>query len=326
MNGPSARTISTDEYGRYGVHGTLAYHYTTADAGLHRIVPGGTLLLNPFNRMRDPIENKDWLRSAGYVGGRSHGEWGRGLRGAAQRLRSYAKARPGRGDYEGPINAVYNAASRLQRFTKVLSFTHDAPPAPEDLYGVIWADAYGRGYARPRMWEQYGENHEGVCLAFDRESLHNALEPVLTLLGPTFPGAIQYSVEHFVRHSRVRSLYAHEILKLGEGSYDRGMRRHVENHIADLFFTKLPDWESEHEYRYVVLSDDESRNPAPFGDSLRAVILGERFPRSGLKNAHNVCTSAGVELGMIRWGPYPPEVFDPFEGPRVPAADPLSEL
>lgn len=319
-------TIVPDEYGIYGERGSLAYHYTTAEAGLNHIVPDSTLLANPFSRMRDPIENKDWLRSAGYVGGRSHAEWGPGLAGTVRRLRGFALARLGRDDWQKAIDAVHDAATRLQRFTKVLSFTHDAPPPPDDMHGAIWADAYGRGYARPRMWEQYGSNHEGVCLAFDRELLHRALTPALTTHGPTFPGRVDYSVEHFVAHSRVRAVYAHEILKLGKGSYARGTRRHVQNHVSDLFFTKLPDWESEREYRYVVFAEDERPYPVSFGDALRAVVVGERFPRSALDDAWQVCHDAGVDFGMIRWGPYPPEIFDPFEGPRVPAADPLSEL
>jgi hypothetical protein len=326
MSNPLGRTVTPDEYGRYGVAGTLAYHYTTADVALRHIVPDKTLLLNPFSRMRDPIENKDWLRSAGYIGGRNHEEWGPGLRGALRRSKGWTMGKLNRDDHQKAINAVRDASRRLQRFTKVLSFTHDAPPVPEETYGMVWADAYGRGYARPRMWEQYGDNHRGVCLAFDRELLYRGLMAPLKGLGSTFAGAIDYSVEHFTQHSRVRSLYAHEVLALGAGSYDLGMRRHVERHIFDLFFTKLPDWESEREYRYVVLAEDEDRNPVSFGDALRAVIVGESFPDSGLHVAQTVCANAGAELGKVRWGPFPPEVFDPFEGPVVPAADPLSEL
>jgi len=49
MSNPLGRTVTPDEYGRYGVAGTLAYHYTTADVALRHIVPDKTLLLNPFS-------------------------------------------------------------------------------------------------------------------------------------------------------------------------------------------------------------------------------------------------------------------------------------
>ena len=52
---------------------------------------------------------------------------------------------------------------------------------------------YRRGYARPRMWEQYGDNHRGVCLVFDKAELHATVMPQLEALGPHWHGAVTYS-------------------------------------------------------------------------------------------------------------------------------------
>jgi hypothetical protein len=34
---------------------------------------------------------------------------------------------------------------------------------------------WGRGFSRPRMWQQYGDNYRGVCMIFDRAALQRAL-------------------------------------------------------------------------------------------------------------------------------------------------------
>jgi hypothetical protein len=34
-------------------------HYTTAEAAFEHIIPWGELLMNPYARMRDPLENRE---------------------------------------------------------------------------------------------------------------------------------------------------------------------------------------------------------------------------------------------------------------------------
>jgi Protein of unknown function (DUF2971) len=55
---------------------------------------------------------------------------------------------------------------------KLLSLTADAD------YGDD-TEPFGRGYARASMWQLYGDDHRGVCLAFDRERLLAALRSEL---------------------------------------------------------------------------------------------------------------------------------------------------
>lgn len=113
----------------YGEQGRYAYHYTTSNAAFQHILPSGQLRLNSLAKLRDPIENKDWFRQLWT------GLW--------------------------PLKEVehfYHVVNKTTHETKLVSFTLDAPiqdRSPE----------YARGYARPRMWEQYAENHMGVCLA-----------------------------------------------------------------------------------------------------------------------------------------------------------------
>ena len=53
---------------------------------------------------------------------------------------------------------------------RVLAFSRDAGD------GVRLRDhAFDCSWARPRMWEQYGDNHTGACLLFDRGRLEATL-------------------------------------------------------------------------------------------------------------------------------------------------------
>jgi len=52
---------------------------------------------------------------------------------------------------------------------------------------------------------------------------------------------------------------------------------HLENYARDLFFLKLEDWRSEHEYRYVAPPKGEEYEHFT-GKSLRAVAVGPAFP------------------------------------------------
>ena len=79
---------------------------------------------------------------------------------------------------------------------RVLSFTQDAPRSTR-VFGCSWA--------RPRMWEQYGEVHRGACLLFDRE----ALEPTLKEQfhpDPAFLRPVHYSEGAIADDPRVRTI------------------------------------------------------------------------------------------------------------------------
>lgn len=74
--------------------------------------------------------------------------------------------------------------------------------------------------------------------------------------------------------------------------------RHVE-----LFMTKTRDWSGEHEYRFVVTAPDEHEQDvfADYGDSLAAVIVGERFPEWQHAGIERLCAARSVQLGKLAW-------------------------
>jgi len=262
----------------YGEHGQFAYHYTTRAAAFEHILPSGQLRMSSLRRLRDPVENKDWVQ---------------GLFTSA--------AWP-----QKDVDRFRAATDRVLDDTEIVSFTLDAPDAggsPE----------YSRGWARPRMWEQYAENHLGACLVFDRKRLEDWLLAGLPERKLTVADKVVYSNSPLPGHEAARTLDARRLIEAGnEEDLELGLKKHIEEHAKELFFRKLEDWSTEREYRYVVFDKHRTETLILYGKALHAVIVGEKFPKWQIPGAAEVCSKAGAELRKIQWGAFPPRIFDPM--------------
>ena len=266
----------------YGAPSEHAYHYTTSGSAFVHILPRHELRFSRLSEMRDPIQNKDWVHVL--LGSPA---W------------SVEKVRE--------LEAVANAVAYE---TKILSFTLDGSTEGRRT-------EYARGYARPRMWEQYGQNHEGVCLVFDHERLRFQVDEQCAAFAQ---GAEQRRAMSDTVVYNDMPLPGHEVWTIprrnrialeGAGDYKRGLENYLEKHAPELFFRKLLDWQTEQEYRYVVMGDESGRMFVDYADTLRAVIVGARFPEWQVAGAAKVCQDAGVELRKMRWGARAPGVVDP---------------
>jgi hypothetical protein len=253
-----------------GENGQLIYHYTSRSAAFGHIVPSGSLRLSQLATMRDPVENKDWTD---------------------QLMTPLVWPEP-------DVEKLQRLAARTLLTTKILSFTIDRPLYP----GVSAAHAWG--YARPRTWEQYAEDHRGVCLAFDRSTVHQQLFAQLRATNDAFAGEVTYSDTPLAGHTDARSLDATRLLVEGDGNIELGLRTHTRQHVDELFFRKLEDWRTEEEFRYVLLDDDEADVVVSFA-GLRAVIVGERFPDWQLASAAKACGDVSVPLFKMGWQTVP---------------------
>lgn len=149
-----------------GSVGKWLCHYTTADAAFEYILPMGQLRMSPYRLMRDPLEERDLTFSAAY----------------------FPDAIPAA--EEGYWNLVARIA-RVRGEMRLLSLTMDADHYDEGDF------LYAFGWARARLWEQYASNHAGVCLVFERERLHAALQSSLDQQGTSHRGAVEYSPRGF---------------------------------------------------------------------------------------------------------------------------------
>lgn len=241
----------------------LLAHYTKASVAFEHVLPERRLRMSPYRDMRDPAENKDIVPGLTY--------WG---------------------DPADPEGAWEDAAAGIRAIRdscRVLSLTRDADGATEN-FGSCWA--------RPRMWEQYADEHRGVCLLFDRANLVSALGSELKERGPLYLNEVRYTPAG-IAESATQNLIDERILDTAQRP--TAIAEYIENNYTDFFFLKSNDFETEHEYRAVLMAGDDDYAHVRYKEALAAVIVGERFPAWQLAGASEVCAKAGVPLRKMHW-------------------------
>jgi Protein of unknown function (DUF2971) len=241
-------------------------HYTTAAVAFEHILPGKSLRMSPYHLMRDPAENKDLVPGTAFWGGQENAEvsW---------------------------LHSVDELKTIRDR-VRLLSLTQDVT-LNKDTKG-----AFGCCWAHPRTWEQYADAHRGVCLVFDRGVLEEALTATLRDKGPVHLGPVRYT-RAGIADSELWHLTDQRIFD--PTSRRQAVLNHVETHRDDLFFLKSDDWSTEHEFRVLLIDAEDEYVFAGYGEALRAVVVGEKFPEWQLAGASEICEQAGVELKKALW-------------------------
>lgn len=241
----------------------LLAHYTTAETAFAKILPETRLRMSPYRLMQDPVENKDLRPVFTYYGSRQ--------RGADEA-------------FEFLLTRIKDHRDRA----RLISFTQDVEQT-DSTHGCSWA--------RPRMWEQYADTHTGVCLVFDGRALEASIRRQLGTdgwhLGPvayTDAGIAESDIDVFT-DDRV----------FDGDARDEAVSDFIERYHGDFFFLKTRDWSTEHEVRLVQVDVGDDYGFIDYGDSLRAVILGEQFSPWQDPGAEAACDRAGVELRRIKW-------------------------
>lgn len=245
--------------------GQYFFHYTTSELAFAYILGRNELKFSLYQDMRDPLENKDWRFPGAY-----HGK----------------PDEPEKAWFEFHV-----MANRIRERSHLLSFTVDAPA---EVGGE--KEPFNRGWARARMWEQYAENHRGVCLVFAKDALIKAI--MVSLRDQDFALPYHHKVDYDGSAMQAPMLPLSELA--GKVSAAE-VSRFIEEHHDDLFFLKALDWATEHEYRFVTTSSDGKDLFVDYGDSLAGVIVGEQFPIWQRPAAIEVCERKKVLAKRMDW-------------------------
>lgn len=162
---------------------------------------------------------------------------------------------------------VLMALEKRRRKTQLLCFSRDAPKLKKDDVHRDEADVTGRGFALPRMWAQYAQNNQGVCLIINKSRLIGQLRNQKIKF---WEGNVEYSdsFESF-------PLEKHDLIDLERNMKNPNVLSNSKYRKLN-YFSKLKDWESEREYRIVTYSEKEA--PIIVGslfDYLEGVIVGQ---------------------------------------------------
>lgn len=210
------------------------YHYTPLRT-LESVREHMTLRLNPLAWMHDPYESQPVVpqfhldvtppepshlseeENAAWLGR----DWPKVINEARQRAKIFSVAM----DAAPDLSLIENDEPLRRALTPQATFQ-------------------ARGFARPRMWDQYADHHAGACLVFERRYLQRAIEKTVGTEFHWGCGPIEYA-----RPEYGPSLGSFEIRQLLE---DRLPEAIIENYKL-CFLEKHADWKDEAEFRYFVL-------------------------------------------------------------------------
>lgn len=264
----------------------MVCHYTGKEAAIS-ILNGKRINFSRLASCDDPRESKQW--SFDFIG-------------AEQRvcLENYAEV-------PNKFSSYIKNNSRVLCFCgwndEKLDFSDNMIPHYREAY-------YRTGFARSRMWSQYGKRHTGVCLVFDRTQLEEELKSAFES-SKKFYGNVeyQYYLESFVRARKI------ECRNILNHSVDEAFGMQIDANFHEYFFLKSMDYRDEHEYRLVVILDDGDPIGLPIESSLMAVIVGVDFPPEGYEHVDTLaqnCASS-VERWFLSWQEGRPQLWNLWE-------------
>jgi hypothetical protein len=256
---------------------TYVAHFTRHDIALDLILKNRSLRLGPLSVTNDPRETTSWSFAVGT-------SWSEDAAKGPD-VKELARKNP---DY----NRLIRSGCRILCVS-------------EDAKNTSKLDIHNRSYGKPRMWAQYGGNHAGVCLLFDKKILE---KEITDRCGPTetlICGKVEYG-DYFevsnsiswMRYMDAFHLSGDQIIKDG---LEATLLRHRDEFKDVFFFQKNKDWENENEFRWIIRGDSNEPIFVRIEDSLRAILLGAEFPDDRLGEVHQFCSEYRAYVARIFW-------------------------
>lgn len=253
-------------------HDKYLYHYTSAETALEKIIPASTLKVGAFHNTNDPKESKSWDFNL-----------------------ACGDSDP---SYEATSKAKGIVSGTIQERVKLLCFSKDKSYMDIDPLNHL----FSRGFAKPRMWAQYGGNHTGVCFVFEKEKLNVAIgKEYVGMDTDVYQGSVTYQnrpLSEDITRSAYTINYPH-FLDVGLQHY---VRQHLFTHYRRLFFEKSLDWRDEEEYRWVLVSNKEGNLYLNFGDALAGIVFGENTEEKIISSIVEESRKLGdIEFEQMSW-------------------------
>ena len=212
------------------------FHYTKAKTAVNYILKNNQLKLNKRLKSFDPMENKEPNVFYNII----------------SKLQEHATNQDSYEIKEKLLNNYKNL--------KQLCFCYNKGKLIRPLKtGSDYVNYEYLGCLKPRMWDQYGDYYNGVCLVFSKKLIekHSRL---------TFKKIKYSNFTDILRHNV--NIKKHEMEYHGKSKYYELLKDKYYN----FYFQKHKDYQQETEIR--LYSDSANQNPLfDFKDSLKAIII-----------------------------------------------------
>lgn len=157
------------------------------------------------------------------------------------------------------------------------------------------------GYANSRMWSQYANGHDGVCLVL----LFSEIE-MMGLFRPEIDGYTQRFSDIIVGPVDYRCELEKPVLmptmvsELGEKQYEK---KFMKDYYAKLFLQKSIDYRDENEFRICVYDPKDKYVYMDIHSSLVGVIIGDKVSYENKQKINWLCDSYGFvpDVREISW-------------------------
>ena len=177
------------------------------------------------------------------------------------------------------VKKIIQKAGRQIRLLCTVCYKKPASP----LSSIIEEGIYGR----PRMWSQYGDQSRGFCIVLDKKALHKELQNVVEKKEYLISGKIKYwDWLDKIGGGGVRIKYWPGI-DLSKLDIFKKMNENFK--LKFLYFRKSKNWKDESEYRWLLFDPTEDRIFVPIENSIKAVVLGHRFPPCRIDDVKAYC-------------------------------------
>lgn len=225
----------------------LVFHYTKLSTALEHILPSGLIAFGKLKNSNDLHERNVWNVSTTVRGGSEK-------------------------DARDALKAGMSHMSKIREGTRTFCTIKDT-----EVKDRVNGKHFGRGYMNFPLWWHYAEKNRGVCLAFDKIKLEEAVKKTVDL----------HKVELVGFNNIEYDLAAIDILKLtnppsteaDSTSAIRNIEDHNRSNRKAFYFTKDSSWSNENEFRLVVFCNDANAEfKVDLSDFIVGIILGHEFP------------------------------------------------
>lgn len=136
------------------------------------------------------------------------------------------------------------------------------------------------GYFYPRMWTQYGSNHEGVCLVFDKSKIIDYIKKFNSRYNISYDkiNYVDVTTYDFSRHFEGIEFNTN-LNTLKELKIKGFISKLINDRKKIMYFTKDIDWAGEREFRILFHKNKNKNNIEPFiplKNSLKYIFFGAK--------------------------------------------------
>jgi hypothetical protein len=248
-------------------------HFTRSNTAVNYIFKNKMIRFNSFKNVNDPRESKNWPFKLFCFYEQNYNLYNKEI---FQKLHEYV------------MNHLFISCFALQEQENLYDSNHDL-----------------------RMWSQYGEDHKGVCIVFNKQKLESQIKrhkgefdlfhsPISYVRNPSELQRLNFksfksgyiNFNRFIYKQILPLIHPfgkpentdpymvniERLLRLGIPKY---MEQHIQYYYKCLLFSKNECWKDEREYRFIIQTRDENEFiDIPIGNSIEAVIMGNDFPSS----------------------------------------------